>query len=440
MNRPLRLDEVSEAIVDCEHKTAPTVDEGIPLIRTADICNGVLNLQGANRITEDVYREWSKRLEPRLGDIILAREAPVGEVGYVPKGQKVCLGQRTVLIRPDPNIVEPRYLLYLLLTQEIKQKLISLSEGSTVPHLNMSEIRKLEIPELPPIPYQHGITELLGAMDDSVELNRYMNTRLEALARAIFKSWFIDFDPVRAKAEGKQPFGMDEEAATLFPSEFDDSELGEIPKGWRSTCISELADLNSYSLGKNDPLDSLKYIEISEVKQGEIGNIQTFRRGEEPSRARRRLRHGDTVISTVRPDRGSYFLCLNPSKNMIASTGFTVVTPKDAPWSFVYEVLTRQQTIEYFGQQADGGAYPAIKPEVIGDIQVAMPENKEILGYYHRIVGPLLELADQNRKQSKTLASIRDALLPKLLSGELRIPDNSLSNLQANSDVSAPTE
>ena len=137
-----KLRDVSEAIVDCEHKTAPTEALGIPSIRTTDIKNGRIDLQNANKVSKETYHEWTKRLEPRSGDLILSREAPVAEVGIVPEGAKVCLGQRTVLIRPDCEQVVPRYLLYLLLTREMKHEMTSRAEGSIVPHLNMSDISR----------------------------------------------------------------------------------------------------------------------------------------------------------------------------------------------------------------------------------------------------------------------------------------------------------
>jgi type I restriction enzyme S subunit len=128
------------------------------------------------------------------------------------------------------------------------------------------------------------------------------------------------------------------------------------------------------------------------------------------------------VLSTVRPERGSYFLCLNPSPNLIASTGFAVVTPTEAPWSFVHAALTHPEVSEHLGQQADGGAYPAVRPEIIGKWEVPWPDKPEKVGKFHRACAPLYERAEHNRRKSRTLAALRDALLPKLLSGELRVP------------------
>ena len=313
--------------------------------------------------------------------------------------------------------------------------------GSAVPILNKGDFSCLEI-TLPPLAEQKAIEAVLGALDDKIELNRRMNATLEAMARALFQSWFVDFDPVRrnldftrsrgergeeekkfqpassalrASASPRDPFDA------LFPEHFAHGENGLLPIDWRLEAIEEVCAINAWTLGKNDDLETLEYVEISEVSRGKIANIATYPRGEEPSRARRRLRHGDAVLSTVRPDRGSYFLALNPPENRVASTGFAVLTPTKAPWSFLHAALTQPEVSDHLGQMADGGAYPAVRPEIIGAMQVALPNEPKILEAFHRTCAPLFEQAEANRIQSRTLATLRDTLLPKLLSGDLSV-------------------
>ena len=157
------------------------------------------------------------------------------------------------------------------------------------------------------------------------------------------------------------------------------------------------------------------------MSRGDVANIVTYNRGDEPSRARRRLRHGDTVLSTVRPERGSYFLALNPPKNRIASTGFAVITPTKAPWSFVHAAMTQPEVFDHLGQMADGGAYPAVRPEIVSAWKVAWPNEQKLLDAFHRICAQLFKQAEANRQQSRSLAILRDTLLPKLLRGELKL-------------------
>ena len=211
-------------------------------------------------------------------------------------------------------------------------------------------------------------------------------------------------------------------AQTLFKKYFvDDIDPENLPEGWRWGKLGELCDLNIKTLSKNDKLDWINYIEISEVSQGYIGNVSRYKRGAEPSRARRIINHGDTILSTVRPDRGSYFLSINPEQDLLVSTGFAVFTPSKAPFSFVYLFLTQEESIRYYGFMAHGAAYPAISPEIILNMEVPIPPN-EIFDEFHSNVEALLFKFDLNIKESKYLSQIRDSLLPKLMNGELEVP------------------
>ena len=156
-----RLKYICESIVDCEHKTAPTQETGYPLIRTPNIGIGHLILDDVNRVSEKTYQEWSRRAIPQSGDLILAREAPIGNVAIIPTDLKVCLGQRTVLIRPDKNKVYAMFLVYLMLGDETQVKLLGHSTGAIVHHLNMTDIRNLELPRLPSLPIQRKIANFL---------------------------------------------------------------------------------------------------------------------------------------------------------------------------------------------------------------------------------------------------------------------------------------
>ncbi|MGH9834308.1 MAG: restriction endonuclease subunit S, partial [Blastocatellia bacterium] len=323
----------------------------------------------------------------------------------------------------DPDRLQGGFLRYWSRGAEFERQLSGMKTSTDMaPYLSLTDQRRLRI-TLPPVHEQKTIAHILGTLDDKIELNRRMNATLEAMARALFQSWFVDFDPVRAKLDGRPPAGLDEATAALFPAHFQDSEDGKLPIGWRRASINELCNINSWTLSRNDDLETLEYVEISEVNRGNIANIVTYQRGEEPSRARRRLRHGDTVLSTVRPDRGSYFLALNPPENRLASTGFAVLTPTKALWAFIHAAMTQPEVSDHLGQMADGGAYPAVRPEIIGAWEVAVPDHAGIFSAFQRICASLFEQAEANRIQSCTLATLRDTLLPKLLSGELRVAE-----------------
>ena len=151
------LGELCEVIIDCEHKTAPTQDQGIPSIRTPNVGKGVLLLSGVNRVSEETYREWTRRAEPRPGDLILAREAPAGNVAVIPEGMRVCLGQRTVLLRPKRDLFVPAYLAYLLLRSSSQARLLAHSRGATVQHINVKDIRAFRVSSLPSLADQGAV-------------------------------------------------------------------------------------------------------------------------------------------------------------------------------------------------------------------------------------------------------------------------------------------
>lgn len=269
---------------------------------------------------------------------------------------------------------------------------------------------------------QHQVASILSAFDDKIELNRRMNHTLEQMARALFKSWFVDFDPVRAKMRGERPEGMDAETAALFPDEIVEVDGREMPRGWKLGSFAEVTTINKAVLRKDDNLDKITYVEISAVSEGGISEVMRYSRGEEPSRARRRLSHGDTVLSTVRPDRKAYFLALHPEESLIASTGFAVFSPnRTSEWPFIYAGLTQDEVFLNLGQLADGGAYPAVSPDIIGALPLVYPQNPDIVKAFSESVGPLLELSERKRRESLNLSVIRDTLLPQLLSGELDV-------------------
>ena len=163
------LADLCALIVDCEHKTAPTQEEGIPSIRTPNIGKGKLLLDGVYRVSEETYREWTRRAEPLPGDLILAREAPAGNVAVIPDNTKVCLGQRTVLIRPNRTVFEPEFLSWLLLQPKMQQKLLAHSRGATVQHVNMKDIRALHIEAIPPLSEQRRIVANVGDASEQTQ-------------------------------------------------------------------------------------------------------------------------------------------------------------------------------------------------------------------------------------------------------------------------------
>ena len=345
----------------------------------------------------------------------------IGSVARVPRSiEKGRLTQDTVKLQfHSADELLQRHVYWILRTPQCRSYFAGCATGSA--QVGLSRENFLAYPIPPRSAFRDSLTALFVAIDDKIEVNRRMNATLESMARALFQSWFVDFDPVRAKMEGRQPEGMDAELAALFPDSFVRQDNSHLPTDWTYTTIDKVCEINGWSLCRSDDLTALEYVEISEVSRGYISTIATYARGEEPSRARRRLRHGDTVLSTVRPDRGSYFLAITPPINRVVSTGFAVLTPTTVPWSFLHCATTRQEVFDHLGQMADGGAYPAVRPEIIGAMQFALPNDSTILSRFHSLCAPVIERAETNRCESSKLTKLRDSLLPNLLSGELGV-------------------
>ena len=236
----LPLEDCLDALIDYRGKTPVKTDSGIPLI-TAKIIKGGRIETPTEFIAIDNYDAWMRRGMPAAGDVVLTVEAPLGEVAQLGL-EKIALAQRVVTLRGKAGLLDSTYLLYLLQTEEMQSQLKSRATGTTVLGIKQSELRKVTL-SLPPFDLQLSAAATLKALDDRISLLRETNTTLESIAQALFKSWFVDFDPVRAKQQGTDPQGMDAATAALFPDSFEESELGEVPKGWRGGKIEQSMEL-----------------------------------------------------------------------------------------------------------------------------------------------------------------------------------------------------
>ena len=274
---------------------------------------------------------------------------------------------------------------------------------------------------------QEVIGRCLGSLDDKIELNRRMNETLEAMAQAIFRDWFVDFGPVRRKLEGAgDPVAImggltsdpDRAAAlaALFPDTLGDDGL---PEGWPMTTLADYAQLNPESwTGPNHP-NTIRYVDLSDIKWGLIGDPQILMWSNAPSRARRVAREGDTLVGTVRPGNGSYAYVNDDG--LTASTGFAQLRPNcENQRDFVYLAATLPENIERLTHLADGAAYPAVNPSIVLATEVPL-SPRELTRAFSRCVGPLRARAEHAKQEKSILAETRDYLLPKLMSGQVRV-------------------
>jgi len=370
--------------------------------------------------TESEFQK--NKLEP--GDLLFARQSLVlagaGKCSiFLEDEEDVVFESHLIRCRLDRQKADPCFYHLYFSSWQGRAVIESITEQVAVAGIRGSDLAKIEVP-IPPVAEQKAIAHILGTIDDKIELNRKTSETFESMAKAIFKSWFVDFDPVRAKVEG-QPTGSPTEISDLFPDSFEVSELGEIPSGWKNGMIQDIAELNPEIWGsRNRPL-RVRYLDLSSVKYGKIDSIQEYEWEDAPSRARRVLKTGDTLVGTVRPGNGSY--CLIGEDGITGSTGFAVLRPKNKNDSaFVYLGSCSKENIDRLAHLADGGAYPAVRPELVAQTPI-ITAPRDLLDCFSRSVSPLFAAAEERKQTSKLLCQVRDALLPKLISGEIRIPD-----------------
>jgi len=395
------------------------VQDGVPTIMPVNIGNNQILVDGIARITEkDAERLSRHRLA--TGDIVFSRRGDVTRRALVRDEQNGWLcGTGCLKINFGEGIVDPLFASLYFGHPDVKDWIVRHAVGSTMPNLNgkiMDAIPFL----LPPLPEQQAITRILGALDDKIELNRRMNHTLEEMARALFKSWFVDFDPVTAKAEGRVPFGMNAETASLFPAEFEetgDEYFSETPKGWILKNLDDVADYeNGLALQKFRPegIESLPAIKIRELRQGFAD--ESSDRVSPNIKASCILEDGDVVFSWS----GSLMIDLwCGGKGALNQHLFKVTSEKYPKWFYYF--WTEHHLVD-FQDIAEGKATTMghIQRHHITSAKVVVPSDA-VLEKADKVFQPLLNSIIKNRIQIKTLATIRDALLPKLMSGEVRV-------------------
>jgi len=414
----LTLRDAGITLIDCVHKTPPAVAYGYPYIAIPQLKNGRILHSEARRITKADFQEWTRKARPQAFDVVLSRRCNPGETAYVPEGLEFALGQNLVLLRSDGTRVYPPFLRWLVRGVEWWDQVGKfINVGAVFDSLKCADIPHFKL-TIPPLPEQRAIAHILGSLDDKIELNRQMNRTLEKMAQAIFKSWFIDFDPVRAKAEGRDP-GLPKEIADLFPDSFEDSELGRIPRGWEINSLDGIADyLNGLACQKYPPEDgkeSLPVIKIRELRQGITENTD---RATVNVPEKYIVEDGDVLFSWS----GSLLVDIwCQGRGVLNQHVFKVTSDEYPKWFYYYWTLHHLTEFQRIASDK-ATTMGHIKRHHLSDAEVLVPP-KNIMDAVTAIMEPLIEHRIQNELEAKTHSLLRDTLLPKLISGELRVPD-----------------
>ena len=395
----LPLEDCLAALIDYRGKTPKKTESGIPLITAKIIKAGRIETP-TEFIAEDNYESWMRRGIPMAGDIVLTVEAPLGEVAQLGP-EKIALAQRVVTLRGKAGLLDNTYLLYLLQSEETQEQLKSRATGTTVLGIKQSELRKVPI-AVPPLGVQVSAAEILKSLDDRITLLRETNATLEAIAQALFKSWFVDFDPVRARQEGRSPEGMDEATAALFPDGFEELELGLVPRGWR---IGKLEDLLVLQRGFDLPASERQPGDYPVIAASGTAGMHHTSMAKAPG-----------VVTGRSGVLGKVFLELEdywPLNTTLWVKDFRAASP-----CYAYEVL---RLLDFSSFNA-GSAVPTLNRNHVHSLPYLVPP-RECIAAYEKLAMQIHSRVRANHHQAQTLASLRDTLLPRLISGQLRLPE-----------------
>ncbi len=376
-----KLMDVCELIVDCPHTTAPDEGVGYPLIRTPNIGKGRLILENVHRVCKEVYDARNARAIPQVDDIILAREAPAGNVALIQKGQEVCLGQRTVLIRADKGKVNPAYLTYYLLAPKQQHDLKSSANGATVGHINMPRIRGLKI-DLPALNIQDKIAGILSAYDNLIDNYRRQIKLLEEAAQRLYKEWFVDL---------------------RFPGYEHTKIVDGVPEGWN---MGRLKDIGEFRRGKT--------ITSKHVVKGKIPVVAG---GLEPACYHNKFNTESPVITVSGSGANAGFTRLYNEKVWASDCSFLDASKCDSLY-FVYSFLKSSKAA--IDNLQKGAAQPHVYAKDLNGLAVLIPPNN-ILAKYSMIVQLYFDKIKTCQQIIANVQEARDRLLPKLMSGEIKV-------------------
>lgn len=352
----------------------------------------------------------------KLGEILFCvRGSTTGRMNW--SDQEYCLGRGLASFSAKSGRQEDTKFLYYLLNYELPA-LLGLSAGSVFPNLSSKDFSGFKI-YWPPQDIRYAIAEYLGSLDDKIEHNRQMNHTLEFLARAIFKSWFVDFDPVLAKMEGRQPIGMDAEIAALFPDGFEESALGEIPRGWQVGKIGDIGQNVRRSIKPEEIPPETPYIGLEHMPRRSIALSEWGKAGEVVSN-KFQFQKGEILFGKLRP----YFHKVGVAiLDGVCSTDVLVVSSqKHDDFGLLLGHLSSTKFINYVDAGSEGTKMPRSNWDVMSRYGIAMPPQ-ELSAVYTEKVEPMLAKIRMNIEESRTLAALRDMLLPRLMSGEVRVKD-----------------
>ena len=391
------------------------VSSGFPIIDGANLYGVRVTDNVTKFVTEEKARSLSRSIAKRH-DVIVTISGTLGQVAYIPSDslyEEYLCSQRQFRVTFDESKIDVEYLVNLLHTDYGQKKILSFANYVGVPALSqpLPNFRRIEL-ELPAIEKQHEIANIISTIDRKIALNRKRIATLEAMAKEIYDYWFVQFDFPDAHGRPYKSSG----GAMVYNPDL----KREIPKGWEVKALGKLMKTNASSYSDRTLPSRIKYIDISAVSNGVISSKTEYDRDSAPGRARRIANRGDTIWSSVRPNLKAYALVLNPQEDDVFSTGFTVLSPVDVPYGFLYFTVTAEAYVSYLVSRAGNSAYPAVLPSAFGEYEIAVPP-RDLLDRFACQTEGMFELRQNCFDETQSLSSLRDFLLPLLMNGQVKV-------------------
>lgn len=391
----INLEDVCEFIVDCPHSTAKDEGEGFPLIRTPNIGKGRLLLDGVHRVSEDVYNKRNARAVPQDDDLIFAREAPAGNVAIVKNGEKVCLGQRTVLLRPNKELVNPDFLTYFLLAPEQQYGLLGTANGATVSHVNIPTIRGLKI-NLPPLQVQSRIAEIISSYDDLIENNQKQTKLLEEAAQRLYKEWFVDL---------------------RFPGHETTPVVDGIPEGWKKVFLGGICTLKKDAIPAGRISTGTPYIGLEHMPRVDFC-LSSWGSADDVISNKFRYAEDDIIFGKIRPYFHKVGFALN---NGVVSTDSFVMKANDGIWGLLLMTVFDRAFVDYTYQTCkEGSKMPRADWNQMEKYPVLIPSEK-IRQDFEKFIWNITRQVKTLALQNHALVEARDRLIPKLMNREIEV-------------------
>ena len=416
-----KVSDLCHGIYDGPHATPEKTNHGPIFLGISNLCSGRIDLSDVDHLSEESFKKWTRRITPQANDVVFSYETRLGEAALIPDGLRCCLGRRMALMRPNLEKVDPQFLLYVYLSPAFQETITARTiYGSTVNRIALIEFPLYPI-KVPSLKIQKSISSILYNIDAKIDNLRRQNETLEEIARSIFKHWFIDFE--FPNADGK-PYKSSGGAMVR-------SDLGDIPEGWRvatlNDCLSLIIDYRGKTPKKLDcdwSMEGIPALSAKNIKNGKILVEQLVHFADEAlyqKWMKDELQKGDILLTSEAPLGEVYYLA-SDNKYILSQRLFSLRTKKEFSSAYLYFWLRSPEGQNLINRRATGSTVQGIRQSELRNVEVIIPKG-EILENASDLWMSILEKIEANYQAINIIIQTRDALLPKLMSGQLRVKE-----------------